>query len=285
MSRGKHSCDDEFELGNIPWKQIGIIILLIAIIIGAFFGGKTVYSKFIANGNGFKKNQKETVVEEEMPTNLYGYNVLGKMTIKSKNFSKYILEVDNKNIPSDNESSIQDTESEGNSNQSTESGENIVQNTEALENTSDNTENDSANGINPNDLNDALKKGIVKLYGDKINSKGNFCIIGHNENALFSVLNDLKEKDEFELENSSKIKNKYVVTEIYTVEPDDLKCLMPNDKYKEVTLITCTTSSNQRLVVKALEENDYKLSISGVNNDGTENVDNTDNQNASNTAE
>lgn len=267
MSRGKHSCDDEFELGNIPWKQIGIVILVIAIIIGMIFGGKTVYSKFIANGKLFKKEKEQkveevmSVEEEKMPTNLYGYNVLGKITIESKNFSKYILEVNKQNTISNNE--------------------NNVQNVDSAENSIDNTNN----SINPDDLSKALKKGLVKLYGDKINSKGNLCIIGHNENDLFAVLKDLKEKDEFEIENSSKIKNKYVITQIYTVNPDDLKCLMPNDQYKEVTLITCEAGSNQRLVIKALEENDYKLSINQSNNQSGENTNTQDNSSTNNTVE
>lgn len=270
MSRGKHSCDDEFELGNIPWKIIGIVILVIAIIIGIFFGGKTVYSTFIANGKLFKKDKEEkieeviSIEEEKIPTNLYGYNVLGKLTIKSKEFSEYILEVPDNNVVSN------------------DSVENTLENENIIDN---NVENNTSNSKNPEELSNALKKGIVKLYGDKVNCKGNFCIIGHNEKERFAILNELKVKDEFEIENSSKEKNKYIITEIFTVDPTDLKCLMPNDKYKEVTLITCTTGSNQRLVVKALEENDYKLSLKESDNTSIENTNNQDNSSVSNTVE
>jgi LPXTG-site transpeptidase (sortase) family protein len=247
MSRGKHSCDNEFDLENIPLKEIGMGILVIAIIIAVFFGGKTVYSTFIANGNLLKKDKTEnedntiSIEEEKMPTNLYGYNVLGKLIIDDKNYSKYILEV-NKDEESDTK-------------------ENASTNDVNTDNTTEIENNSTESAINSEDLANALKRGLVKLYGDDLNSKGNFCIIGHNEDEFFSVLNELKEKDEFEIEDSSNTKNKYIVTEIYTIEPTDLECLMPNDKYQQVTLITCKSGSNQRLVVKALEENDYNLSI------------------------
>ena len=45
----------------------------------------------------------------------------------------------------------------------------------------------------------------------------------------------------------------YEVKEIYTVEADDLKCLLQNEEKIEITLITCNNASTTRLIVKAEE--------------------------------
>lgn len=241
MAGGKHAQDEGFDLGSIPWKPILLSIIVIAIIIGVFFGGKTVYSSFIANKDFFnfskEKNeaQDNIAIEESMPTNLYGYKVLGELKIESKNYSSYILD----------------------------SGINYTKKTN--ENTTDVVDENAVSGEeksvlenNSEKIADALKKGVVKLYGEKLNQKGNFTIIGHNEEKKFAILNDLKVGDKLSVKTISKLEKKYVVSEITTVEPTDLKSLMPNSEYTILTLITCKTGSNERLVIKAIEENDYK---------------------------
>lgn len=243
MSNGKHSSDEGFEL-NIPFKEIGsivkkivIIAVVIIILLGAFLWGKAIYKKIKE-----KPDEESVVVEDDkMPTQISGYKVLGKLEIESKEFSQYILDTENNKNDTN-------TDSEDENNQSAESTDlNEIENENSVEN---NTLDQTS---------DALKLGLVKLYGDELNAVGNFCIIGHNENEFFSVLNELNVNDDFKIKDSSDIEKKYIITEIYTVDPTDLKCLMPNNEYKEITLITCSSGSNQRLIVKAIEENDYNL--------------------------
>ena len=46
---------------------------------------------------------------------------------------------------------------------------------------------------------------------------------------------------------------KYEIKSIYSVEADDLKCLLQDDTKIEITLVTCENGSTTRLVVKAEE--------------------------------
>lgn len=249
MAGGKHAQDEGFDFESIPWKPILLSIVVIAIIIGVIFGGKTVYSSFIANNDFFnfgkEKNevQENIVIEESMPTNLYGYKVLGELKIENKNYSSYILD-----SGIDYSKKTNKTEAvEVSENETSENIENVTPEEEksVLENNSEKITN-------------ALKKGIVKLYGEKLNQKGNFVIMGHNEENKFAILNDLKIGDKISVKTISKLEKKYVVSEITTVDPTDLKSLMPNKEYTILTLITCKTGANERLVVKAIEESDYK---------------------------
>lgn len=258
MARGKHSSNEEFDFDGIPWKKILLTIVIIGIVIGVLFGGKAVYSSFIANGKLFskkvKEENKEIVIEEKMPTELYGYKVLGQINIENKNYSSYILEAFDDKVKS---------KSEKNTNLDNMNSDNTVQDgdeiSEKIDNEISNDEADVSNN-NSEKYSDALKKGLVKLYGDKLNQKGNFTIMGHNDEKYFSVLNELEIGDEFSIKTPSNIEKNYIITSIETIEPTDLKSLMPNKEYTEVTLITCSTGSNQRLVVKALEETDYEIS-------------------------
>ena len=100
---------------------------------------------------------------------------------------------------------------------------------------------------------EALKLGLTKLYGPTINTTGNFCIAGHNYAEKFLDLNALEKDDTFYIEDTTGKKVTYKVYDKYSVQPDDLKCLMPNQKEKEVTLITCEQGAQTRLVIKAKE--------------------------------
>lgn len=88
---------------------------------------------------------------------------------------------------------------------------------------------------------DSLNLSVTKLYGPKVNSQGNFCIIGHNFEGLFIDLKDLNINDTFYIidkENCEKVT--YQIYDKYTVVPTDLDCLNQDTKDKrEVTLITC----------------------------------------------
>ena len=228
MAKGRHSQYGLSDIDSTPTKNIVIAIsVLVIIIVAVIFGGKKVYSTFFENGKliGNEKKNSEVVeekkeeIEDKMPTNLYGYKVLGELSIESKKYSSYILD----------------------------SGVDYTQKSE------------DASKNNSEKLTNSLKKGIVKLYGNKLNEKGNFTIVGHNEDKKFKVLNDLKLEDEITVKTDLKTEKKYIVSEITKIEPTDLKALISNNDYTELTLITCAEGSNQRLVVKAIEETDYSI--------------------------
>lgn len=101
----------------------------------------------------------------------------------------------------------------------------------------------------------ALEKGVTKLYGGNLNEKGNFCIAGHNKENVFQNLGELEKGDTLKIIDKDLKETKYEITDIYSVEPDDLKCLISNDENVEITLITCENESTTRLVVKAQEIN------------------------------
>lgn len=100
---------------------------------------------------------------------------------------------------------------------------------------------------------DALEKGVIRLYGGTLNNYGNFCIAGHNKEGVFAKLEEMEVGDNFTVIEKDLKETTYEVKEIYTVEADDLKCLLQNEEIIEITLITCNNASTTRLIVKAEE--------------------------------
>lgn len=98
---------------------------------------------------------------------------------------------------------------------------------------------------------EALEQGVIKLYGDKLNETGNFCIAGHNYEKMFKRLDELEIGDEFEILDNEDNSKAYKVTEIYSVEPTDLAPLRAENEKTQITLITCENYSTKRLIVKA----------------------------------
>ena len=98
---------------------------------------------------------------------------------------------------------------------------------------------------------DALEKGVTKLYGETLNHYGNFCIAGHNYENVFQRLNELEIGDCFTIIDKNLGETEYEIKEIISVEPDDLSCLLPTQDSTQITLITCENVSTTRLVVKA----------------------------------
>ncbi len=243
MSRGKHSSKQSFKFNTIPYTKIFSIIVVTLVVLFLFIGGRKIYTSFSAGKNSYTDNQLEESNVEEIPKELHGYKILGELIIEKNNFSQYIL--DTQNIESKSNSSSE--------NQVSNETNSAVDENQNNENISIDIDNNSSK------MADALKYGLVKLYGEKINQKGNFSIIGHNDDKNFSILNELEVGDKFSIKTLDSCK-KYIITEIYNIDPTDLKALMPKDDVIEVTLITCTYGSNQRLVVKALEENEDQLS-------------------------
>lgn len=100
---------------------------------------------------------------------------------------------------------------------------------------------------------EALNNGVIKLYGGSLNNYGNFCIAGHNKSGVFEKLAEMEVGDLFKVIEPDLKETNYKITEIYSVEADDLKCLLQNDEKIEITLITCENASTTRLIVKAEE--------------------------------
>lgn len=97
----------------------------------------------------------------------------------------------------------------------------------------------------------ALESGVIKLYGGNLNNYGNFCIAGHNKTEVFEKLNEMEIEDTFKIIEPDLSETTYRITEIYSSEADDLKCLLQNEEKVEITLITCENASTTRLIVKA----------------------------------
>lgn len=100
----------------------------------------------------------------------------------------------------------------------------------------------------------ALLTSVTKFYGSNPNQIGNFCIAGHNygpEN-MFKNIKNLDIDDEIYLTDINGNKMKYTIYDIYTVLPNDTKCLSQRTNGEiELTLITCTFDSEKRIIIKA----------------------------------
>ena len=102
----------------------------------------------------------------------------------------------------------------------------------------------------------ALNISATKFWGCNPNEVGNFCIAAHNfkKNNMFHNLKELDIGDTFWIKDNVIGCIEYVIYDIYTVFPNDTKCLSQNTNgVKEVTLITCTNNSKKRIIVKAKE--------------------------------
>ena len=102
-----------------------------------------------------------------------------------------------------------------------------------------------------------LKMSPVKFHGPDINTVGNYCIVGHNyrNKRFFSKVPTLVNGDIIQITNfADNTTVEYAIYDKYTVDPTDVSCTSQNtDGRKEITLITCTDDSKQRVIVKARE--------------------------------
>ena len=105
----------------------------------------------------------------------------------------------------------------------------------------------------------SLNVSVTKLYGPKINTVGNFCIIGHNyiNSKMFGNIKKLEIGDIIKITDTFDKTIEYKVYNIYTTNPKDTSCLsQETDGEREITLITCTFTGINRLIIKALENYD-----------------------------
>lgn len=103
----------------------------------------------------------------------------------------------------------------------------------------------------------ALNIAVTKFWGADANQKGNFCIAGHNfpNRNMFHHLKDLEIGETFTISDNLVGKVEYKIYDIYKVMPEEVACLSQNTNgKKEVTLITCTSDSVKRIIVKAEEK-------------------------------
>ena len=103
-----------------------------------------------------------------------------------------------------------------------------------------------------------LKISLVKFWGPEPNDVGNFCIVGHNyrNTKFFSKISTLQTGDVIDITDMFGKTLQYKVYNQYVVDPTDVSCTsqLTNGK-KEITLITCTTDSKHRTIIKARESN------------------------------
>ena len=114
--------------------------------------------------------------------------------------------------------------------------------------------------INSNVLKEYTKEGlevcISKFWGANPNEIGNYCIAGHNyrNKKFFSKVPTLENGDIIEITDTKGRTVKYTVYNKYTVTDDDMSPVsqLTNGR-KDITLITCTDDSKERVIVKATE--------------------------------
>ncbi len=103
---------------------------------------------------------------------------------------------------------------------------------------------------------EALNISVTKFWGANPNEIGNFCVAGHNfqNKNMFRNLKNLQTGDRLFISDNKIGRVEYEIYDIYKVEPDDVSCLtQETGGRREVTLITCTNDSKQRIIVKARE--------------------------------
>ena len=106
---------------------------------------------------------------------------------------------------------------------------------------------------------DALMKvAPCKFHGASPNEVGNLCIIAHNyrrKGVFFSDVPDLENGDIVEIQDLSQRTIQYEVYDVHIVMPDDVSdTSQKTNGRKEVTLITCTDNSEQRVIVRCKEK-------------------------------
>lgn len=105
---------------------------------------------------------------------------------------------------------------------------------------------------------EALKISVVKFYGADPNKEGNFCVAGHNfkNNNMFKNLKKLEKEDNLFVTDEDGQKIEYEIYDVYKVLPENVECLsQETNGEKQITLITCTNDSKERIIIKARERN------------------------------
>lgn len=102
-----------------------------------------------------------------------------------------------------------------------------------------------------------LKVSICKFHGANPNEVGNLCLVGHNwrNKRFFSKVPTLEIGDIVQITDLNEKTIDYEVYDIHTVDPNNTDdTTQKTNGRKEVTLITCTDDSLQRVIVKCKEK-------------------------------
>lgn len=101
-----------------------------------------------------------------------------------------------------------------------------------------------------------LKISPTKFWGPDPNKVGNLCIVGHNyrNEKFFSKVPKLKNGEIIKITDVTGKTIEYSIYDSYVVEPDNVSSTSQKTNGKrEITLITCTNDSVNRVIVKARE--------------------------------
>ena len=101
-----------------------------------------------------------------------------------------------------------------------------------------------------------LATSVTKFFGANPNEIGNFCIAGHNyiTKNMFHNLKKVNVGDKIKLTDLTGRSINYKVYKKSTVLPNETQCLSQKTNGRtELTLITCTTDSSKRIVIKAIK--------------------------------
>ena len=107
-----------------------------------------------------------------------------------------------------------------------------------------------------------LATSVTKFFGANPNEMGNFCIAGHNyiTKNMFHNLKKVNVGDKIKLTDLTGRSINYKVYKKSIVLPNETQCLSQKTNGRtELTLITCTTDSSKRIVIKAIKEGEEKL--------------------------
>jgi len=105
-------------------------------------------------------------------------------------------------------------------------------------------------------MDDDLKIAPCKFWGPNPNEVGNLCIVGHNyrNRKFFSKVPTLQNGDIIQIIDMSGRTIDYAVYDKHNVDPTDVRDTTQKTHGKtEITLITCTDDSKERVIVKARE--------------------------------
>lgn len=106
-------------------------------------------------------------------------------------------------------------------------------------------------------INDELLKiAPCRFYGPLPNEIGNLCIAGHNykNSKFFSRLKELENGDSIKIIGLNGDSIDYIVYNKLDTNYEDLSCISQDtNNKKEVTLITCNNTKDNRTVIKAKE--------------------------------
>ena len=101
-----------------------------------------------------------------------------------------------------------------------------------------------------------LKISPLKFHGCDPNEVGNFCVVGHNyrNSKFFSKVPTLVVGDKVMLTDLTGRTITYGVYDMHTVDPSDTTdTTQLTGGKKELTIITCTNDSKQRVIVRCRE--------------------------------